>query len=105
LIGLHWTALYLHDGGVAVGPNPEKDLGVPGTLQRGVEPDPFHSLRALVDRRLRQKVIAANRASKDLQAMHVAGIGHEFWVDEAAGFTKEDQENLIHFLLNLQYQD
>ncbi|OJF17332.1 MAG: electron transport protein [Bacillaceae bacterium G1] len=105
LIGLYWTAPYLHDGGVAVGPNPEKDLGVPGTLQRGVEPDPFHSLRALVDRRLRQKVIAANRASKDLQAMHVAGIGHEFWVDEAAGFTKEDQENLIHFLLNLQYQD
>jgi hypothetical protein len=32
LMGLFWTAPYLHDGGVTVGPNPATDLGVSGTL-------------------------------------------------------------------------
>src|SRR5262249_8860502 len=62
-------------------------LGVVGTLMWGVRPDPANSLRALVDRRLREKVSAANRGSDVLRAVHVAGIGHEFWVDEQAGFS------------------
>ena len=40
LIGLYWTAPYLHDGGVAVGPDEEKQLGAAGTLMRGVPPRP-----------------------------------------------------------------
>ncbi|WP_277883723.1 hypothetical protein [Paenibacillus sp. N3/727] len=28
--------------------------------------------------------------------------GHEFWVDESIGFTKEQQDALVHHLLYLQ---
>ncbi|MDQ0218911.1 hypothetical protein ELQ35_10455 [Peribacillus cavernae] len=38
LIGLFWSAPYLHDGGVAVGPRMEQ-LGMPGTLVKGIIPD------------------------------------------------------------------
>jgi hypothetical protein len=101
LIGLNWSAPYLHDGGVAVGPNDQTQLGIPGTILKGIEPDPFNSLKALVDRHLRSKVIAANQSSKDLQDVHVKGIGHPFWIDQQAGFTKEEQEALIQYLLSL----
>jgi hypothetical protein len=89
----------LHDGGVAVGPEPATQLGAAGTLLRGILPDPANSLRALVDRERRQRVVAANQASAALQAMQVRGIGHEFWVDTAAGFHQIEQDALIHYLL------
>ncbi|MBU5442329.1 electron transport protein [Paenibacillus sp. MSJ-34] len=101
LIGLYWTAPYLHDGGVAVGRNEQIELGIPGTLQQGIAPDPFNSLKALVDRGLRKKVVAANRADAKLRDVHVRGAGHEFWVDEKAGFTKKQQDALIRYLLSL----
>ena len=50
LVGMHWTPPYLHDGGVAVGPNME--LGLPGTLLGRVLPDSYNSLKAPVDRDL-----------------------------------------------------
>ena len=101
LAGLSWTAPYLHDGGVAVGGNEATQIGVPGTLEKGIRPDPENSLRALVDKKLREKVIAANRSSKELQDVHVQGIGHEFWVDATTGFTKKEQEALLKYLLSL----
>lgn len=101
LIGLYWTAPYLHDGGVAVGKNPETQLGMTGTLLKGFPADPRNSLRALVDQSLRQKVIHANQESRQLQSVHVKGIGHEFWVDESTGFAKEQQDALISYLLSL----
>jgi hypothetical protein len=102
LIGLYWTAPYLHDGGVAVGPDANTQLGLTGTLLKGIAPDPANSLRALLDRDLRNKVIAANKASQRLQDVHVQGIGHAYWVDSAAGFSKSDQEALIRYLLSLK---
>lgn len=99
LTGLRLTAPYLHDGGVAVGPDPAVHLGVPGTLGQGVAPDPANSLRALVDRELRAKAVRANQADADLVRVHVQGVGHEFWVDEAAGFTRDEQDALIQYLL------
>jgi hypothetical protein len=101
LLGLAWTAPYLHDGGVAVGPDPEHDLGVPGTLRRQVLPDPAQSLRALIDRKRRAAVVAANAAEPDLTEIHVQGIGHEFWVDSEAGYLEPDQNALIAYLLAL----
>ena len=101
LIGLYWTAPYLHDGGVAVGTDPNRELGVTGTLMKGIAPDPANSLRALVDKDLRKQVINANRISKDLQFTHTKGIGHEFWVDSSTGFTKAEQDALIRYLLSL----
>ncbi|WP_078555203.1 electron transport protein [Bacillus alkalicellulosilyticus] len=105
LIGLAWTAPYLHDGGVAVGLDPKKNLGLPGTLGKNIKPDPYQSLRALVDKELRRKVVEANRSSKDLRDAHVEGSGHEFWVDEDSGFTKEEQDALIQYLLSLTESD
>jgi hypothetical protein len=100
LIGLYWHAPYLHMGDVAVGPDATRDLGVPGTLLSGRLPDPSNSLRALVDRELRARVIDANRGAPSWD-MGVRGIGHEFWVDTEAGFSAEDQDALLHYLLLL----
>jgi hypothetical protein len=113
LIGIYLHAPYLHDGGVAVGPgalaeengrfvivNPD-ELGLPGTLMRNIRPDPAASLRALVDRSLRGPVIEANQAHPDLVRSNIEGIGHEFWVDEEAGFSLQEQTALILFLLSL----
>jgi hypothetical protein len=97
LVGLYYSAPYLHDGGVAVGPRGE--MGVIATVQSGILPDPRESLRALVDRGVRGRVIDANDASPELAAMHVRGSGHEFWADKDAGFSYDDQEALIYFLL------
>jgi hypothetical protein len=101
LLGLYWTASYLHDGGVAVGDQPESQLGLPGTLGKGVPPDPRQSLRALLDRDLRARVVAANAADVDVRSMHVRGIGHEFWVDTAAQFSLSEQSALLDYLLTL----
>jgi hypothetical protein len=113
LIGLNVTAPYLHDGGVAAGPealkqdkesysvaNPDQ-LGMAGTLLQGIQPDPSASLRVLLDRRLRKPVIAANRANSSLKQANVDGSGHNYWVDQKAGFSTQDQTELIQFLLSL----
>jgi len=100
LMGLPWTAPYLHDGGVAVGPDASSQLGVSGTLLHGILPDPANSLRALVDRDLRREVVEANRSATQLRAINVEGIGHEFWADAAAGFLPAEQEALINYLLS-----
>lgn len=62
----------------------------------GQTPDPRENLRALVDRDLRSRLTAANLADADLPALNVQGTGHESWVDEAGGFTREDQGALLH---------
>lgn len=102
LVGLEWTAPYLHDGGVAVGPDSSEHLGISGTLGRGVSPDPRNSLRALFDRGLRARVERANRASPALVAAHIVGRGHQHWVDEASGFSALDQQALLDYLLSLR---
>lgn len=101
LIGLSWSAPYLHDGGVAVGPNGE--LGLTGTLRKGIVPDARNSLRALIDRTVRKQVIRANASDRQLRAVHVSGDGHRYWIDPQAGFTKEEQEAVIDYLLSLDY--
>lgn len=53
LIGLYWSAPYLHDGGVAVGVNTKNQLGIEERLNKSILPDPYNSLRALVDKKLR----------------------------------------------------
>lgn len=100
LNGLYWSAPYLHDGGVAVGKDLRHDLGIPGTTGRNLPIDPWNSLRALVDSRLRARVVAANRRA-GLEALHVSGRGHDFYVDETTGFTKAEQDALIAYLLSL----
>ncbi|CAI8760832.1 hypothetical protein [Methylocaldum szegediense] len=111
-IGLKVSAPYLHDGGVAAGPEAFRreggrtviskpdQLGT-SILFRGIVPDPSNSLRVLLDRGLRAAVIAANRADSRLQKANVDGSGHAFWVDEEAGFSLQDQDDLIAFLLSL----
>jgi hypothetical protein len=103
LIGLWWTPPYLHDSSIAVGPDPTIHLGVPGTLLSGIPPHPVNSLRALIDRDLRRRVIEVNQAHPDMVLAKVAGTGHEHWVDRQAGYTGEDQEALILYLLSLQH--
>lgn len=101
LLGLYWSPPYLHDGGVAVGANEQSQLGIPGTLYDHVHADPFNSLRALVDRNLREKVMRANANNDRTQRAHITGAGHTFWVDQQAGYTKEQQQGLINYLLKL----
>jgi hypothetical protein len=114
LIGLYLHMPYLHDGGVAASANalkPDSDgyytiadpeqIGSVGTLMRGIQPDPAASLRMLLDRNLREPMVAANRANPDLQRANVDGRGHEYWVDRQAGYTPEEQTALIEFLLSI----
>ncbi|MBE7200163.1 MAG: cytochrome C oxidase Cbb3 [Parafilimonas terrae] len=101
LVGLAWSAPYLHDSGIAVGPDADKDVGVPGTLDRGIVPDPGNSLRALLDRRLRDTVVSANAGSEKARTARVTGRGHAFWVDAEAGYTGQDQTNLVAYLLSI----
>ncbi|MBF2003854.1 MAG: hypothetical protein IGS38_24430 [Synechococcales cyanobacterium M58_A2018_015] len=114
LIGTYLHAPYLHDGGVAASEaalQPDEtgwyriadpdQIGMVGTLMRGIKPDAAASLRLLVDRDLRQPMIAANKANSDLQRSHVSGEGHEYWVDQKAGFQPQDQTDLVNFLLAL----
>lgn len=114
LIGLYLSAPYLHDGGVAASREAlqptdngyytvdnREQMGMAGTLMQQIPADPEASLRVLVDRDLRAVAVAANRANPDLQATHVDGSGHEYWVDQQAGFTPQEQTNLIQFLLSI----
>jgi hypothetical protein len=55
----------------------------------------------MVDRDLRAMLIANNRRSAALARAAVDGAGHEFYVDPAAGFTYQQQSDLIDFLLTL----
>lgn len=102
LVGLAWTAPYGHDGGIAVGPDPEQRPGVDTTLFAGTAPDPTNSLRALVDRTLRDRVVAANLSSEKARMAHVTGAGHAFWVDAAAGFSAAEQDTLVAYLLSFE---
>jgi hypothetical protein len=114
LVGLYLSAPYLHDGGVAVGKDALKyetsgafsiadsaRLGLPGTLLRFEPADPYASLRALVDRNLRAKVIERNRSAPQLVKVNLDGTGHEFYVDEEEGYTSQQQTDLINFLMAL----
>ncbi|WP_434130628.1 hypothetical protein [Methylocaldum sp. GT1BB] len=112
LVGIRVSAPYLHDGGVAAGPEAFRregdrmvvaktdQLGM-SFLFRGMAPDPRNSLRALLDRDLRASVVAANRADPRLQKANVDGSGHEVWVDKEGGYTLRDQDDLMAFLLSL----
>ncbi|WNZ27186.1 hypothetical protein HJG54_30225 [Leptolyngbya sp. NK1-12] len=114
LIGLYLSAPYLHDGGVAASrealqpdanghysvAKPEA-MGMAGTLMQQIPADPEASLRVLLDRDLRAAAVAANRAHSDLQATHVDGSGHEYWVDQQAGYTPQEQTDLVQFLLSI----
>ncbi|MFC4321154.1 hypothetical protein [Litchfieldia salsa] len=99
LYGLHWSAPYLNDGGVAVGPNHE--MGVTNTLSKNIQPDPTLSLKALIDSSMRKKVIDANQTKDPSSTVRVTGEGHEFWVDQTTGFTDKEQEALLYYLLRL----
>jgi hypothetical protein len=101
LLGLYWSPPYLHDSSIAVGKDPESELGLPGTLLNRVRPDPVNSLRALIDRNLRNRLIRLYEMDQDLRDVKVTGKGHEFWVDKENGFSAEEQEALILYLLTL----
>lgn len=101
LLGLWWRAPYLRDGGLAVGTG-EGIVGVGELWARELPIDPRASLRALLDRDLRARVIAANRTDAARWQIHVRGDGHAFWVDPAAGFSPAEQQALIEFLLSLR---
>jgi hypothetical protein len=114
LIGLYLSAPYLHDGSVAASAeaiqqdnngrftiSKPNELGMVGTWMGGIAPDAEASLRVLLGRNLRSAMVAANRATADLQRANVDGSGHEYSVDEKAGFTTNDQTDLIKFLLSI----
>jgi hypothetical protein len=114
LRGTYLAAPYLHDGGVAVREGSLKfdpdgsfsvvdasRLGLPGTLRLGKSADGASSLRALVDRELREKVIQANQSDPGLVRSNLDGTGHDFYVDPAAGFSYKEQEDLVNFMLAL----
>lgn len=114
LRGTYLAAPYLHDGGVAVrkgslkfNPNGSfsvvdaSGLGLPGTLRMGESADNTSSLRALVDRGLREKVVQANQSDPGLVRSNLDGAGHDFYVDPEAGFSYKEQEDLVNFMLSL----
>jgi len=101
LKGLQWSAPYLSDGGVAVSADKVRH-GIPDTLLVHVPADPKESLRALLDRGERDKVITVNRSDVATSSMQITGDGHLYWIDAQAGFSIEDQEAIIHFLLHSQ---
>ncbi|MFB4164929.1 electron transport protein [Alteribacillus sp. JSM 102045] len=105
LAGVYWQAPYLHDGGVAVGPDKNSDLGIPGTLHKGKRPDPYNSMLAMIDESLRDQVIEANHSSPDLRKLNIEGTGHAFWADEKRGFTKEEQDALIEYVLQIDGEE
>lgn len=114
LLGVAYSAPYLHDSGVAVGKDSLKvadngsftvvdpsGLGLTGTLSQGKSADSANSLRALVDRNLRDQVVSANQANPGLVNSNLDGTGHDFYVDQTTGFTPAQQNDLINFLLAL----
>lgn len=101
LVGLWWRAPYLRDGGLAVGTG-EAIVGAGALADRGGEVDPRGCLRALIDRELRGRVVAANRADEARWRVGVRGVGHAFWVDPPAGFSLSEQRALVEYLLSLR---
>lgn len=113
LLGVSYSAPYLHDSGVAVRKGSikvgsdgitivdPKGLGLTGTLSQGIPADSASSLRALVDSNLRTQVVAANQANPALERSNLDGTGHNFYVDQTTGFTPAQQNDLINFLLAL----
>lgn len=114
LLGLSFSAPYLHDGGVAVRAGSLRvnengsftvvdptGLGLTGTISQALPADPASSLRALVDRDLRALVVTANKAYPPLVRSNLDGTGHDFYVDRQAGFNPNQQTDLINFLLAL----
>ena len=73
----------------------------PGTLYRGVAADPANSLRGLIDRDLRAKVVAANKSSDTARSARVTGEGHTYWADAGSGVSRQDQDALIAYLLSI----
>jgi hypothetical protein len=116
LLGLAWTAPYLHDGGVAVAADAlerepsggfrlaNPDRAGPALLYGVAVPDAAASLRVLVDRSLRLALVTQSRADGRLVRAHVDGSGHAFWIDAIAGFSPEDQNDVVAFLLSLDDQ-
>lgn len=78
-----------------------RQLGLSATLSRGISPDATNSLTALVDRQLRDLVVAANHADPALVRSNLDGTGHSYYVDAKAGFTPRQQRDLINFLMAL----
>jgi hypothetical protein len=113
LIGVYLHAPYLHEASIAAGSDAlqfdgeryvivdESQIGVMGTTERFLRPDPVSSLRFLIDRQLRQQLIQAYEQLPEKQRINVTGQGHEYWVDIEAGFTIQEQNDLILFLLSL----
>ena len=62
----------------------------------------YNSLRALVDKNLRTQVIKANQSAESLRKSNVTGEGHEYWVDASTGFSQQEQDALIKYLLTLK---
>ena len=69
---------------------------------KNIMPDPYNSVRALIDRDLRARVTAANASSPELVRMNVQGLGHNYWVDARSGFTTNQQRALILYLLTYE---
>jgi hypothetical protein len=65
--------------------------------------DPANSLRALLDRGLREQVITANVNDAALATLHIRGEGHAFWVDMEGGYSADQQQSLIDWLLALTH--
>jgi hypothetical protein len=114
LRGLYLSAPYLHDGGAAVRAGSLKvdsngsftvvdptGLGLTGTLSRALPADAASSLRALLDCKLRALVVKANKVNPALVRSNLDGTGHDFYVDGQAGFTPNQQTDLVNFLLAL----
>ena len=49
------------------------------------------------------RVVVASVSDPALAAMHIRGEGHTFWVDLEAGYTADEQQALIDFLLSLRH--
>ncbi len=114
LLGIYLRAPYLHDGSIAAGIDALKfaadgsyqiaaasSIGLPGTLQINRPIDAANSLCVLLDRDLRAILLANHAVAPDLARNGVEGIGHEFFVDPAAGFSRAQQSDLVAFLLAL----
>lgn len=100
LAGLWWRAPYLRDGSLSVGTG-EARVGA-AVAERGAEVDPRASLRALIDRELRGRVVTADRVDAGRWQVGASGLGHAFWVDPAAGFSAAEQRALVEHLLSIE---
>jgi hypothetical protein len=82
--------------------NTASELGLVGTVEKNILPDPANSLKALLARDLRAQVVSANQSSPALRRMNVEGVGHNYWVDHQSGFTDDEQHALILYLLTYE---